>query len=657
MIIKGSTQKTIINMGHWSLFLLLIARTVGGYTIGAPDSACSGMQPGHGFDPKPLDESPFNIQLASKSVEPGGALELKLLSSTPFKGFILQARNASDPDSQLGSFETNSGESKYMTCGKGIHNSITHQNNNLKTEVSAKWFAPNDAFDGEEVIFVYSGLVLYDSYWVRMESEPVRFVKREVEETTISLLPTRLPNERLNNVTLRTTSQSTTSTTTTTTTTTTASTTTSEPNQIDSEHPIYDGCGLSKSCFGMPRGCVNTKDCSSMVSYELNGLNLKFNLIGKSSGYISVGLSDDTRMGDDLTTSCFYDFNLDKIDVISGYNEGYSNKVLKPPQVGIVPGSFSGSYEDGFIACSFEREEKIVLEERKRSYSLLGDQYVLFIANGPYVDGSIRQHRSKLTSGEKQALGLTEKIAGKSRLFLILHGSLMIGAWIFAAPIGMIISRYFKKTWTAQKLLKRDAWFLVHWFLMIAVINLTIVGVVLIFMELEFTWSAVPIRDNPHALLGIITTGLVILQLCIALLRCGPSSPKRPLFNWVHWFLGNSAYILALVTIFFAVDLDKALLPKEMDWILVSFVGFHFFVHLTFNILSACGSSKSKDVFPGRGSYPDYDELKRDAPGSGSRKFMLSFYIIINLIISSTLILFVIFAPISDFFKSITKLI
>ncbi|CAB4066734.1 unnamed protein product [Lepeophtheirus salmonis] len=118
---------------------------------------------------------------------------------------------------------------------------------------------------------------------------------------------------------------------------------------------------------------------------------------------------------------------------------------------------------------------------------------------------------------------------------------------------------------------------------MIIVISLTIVAVVFIFMELEFSWSAVPIKENPHALLGVITAGLCLLQLCIALMRCGPTHPRRSIFNWIHWLVGNSTYILAIVTIFFAVDLNKAQLPKEMDWILVGFVGFHFFVHLIFN--------------------------------------------------------------------------
>ena len=41
-----------------------------------------------------------------------------------------------------------------MTCGKGIHNSITHINKDRKTRIAATWRAPTD-FEGE-VVFKYS---------------------------------------------------------------------------------------------------------------------------------------------------------------------------------------------------------------------------------------------------------------------------------------------------------------------------------------------------------------------------------------------------------------------------------------------------------------------------------------------------------------------
>lgn len=150
---------------------------------------------------------------------------------------------------------------------------------------------------------------------------------------------------------------------------------------------------------------------------------------------------------------------------------------------------------------------------------------------------------------------------------------------------------------------------------------LTIAGFVLIFVELG-AWSA---EENPHAILGTITTILCFLQPFAALFRPAPSSSKRPIFNWLHWLVGNIAHILAstyillikndfflnlehfflkkpnqlfffsVVTIFFAVKLTKAELPSWFDWILVAFVAFHVIVHLVLSV-SQLKSKLSDDL-------------------------------------------------------------
>ena len=48
---------------------------------------------------------------------------------------------------------------------------------------------------------------------------------------------------------------------------------------------------------------------------------------------------------------------------------------------------------------------------------------------------------------------------------------------------------------------------------------------------------------------------------------------------------------------------------------------------------------------PHRGPYPDYEELKRDAPGSGLRKFFLAVYILIGGLVTAGLIALVVLAP------------
>ena len=115
---------------------------------------------------------------------------------------------------------------------------------------------------------------------------------------------------------------------------------------------------------------------------------------------------------------------------------------------------------------------------------------------------------------------------------------------------------------------------------MVSTWSLTVAAFVIIFVEIG-GWSA---EDNPHAILGVVTTVLCFIQPFGALFRPAPSSKNRPLFNWAHWLGGNLAHILAIVTIFFAVKLTKAELPDWMDWILVAYVAFHVSMHLIFSV-------------------------------------------------------------------------
>ena len=115
---------------------------------------------------------------------------------------------------------------------------------------------------------------------------------------------------------------------------------------------------------------------------------------------------------------------------------------------------------------------------------------------------------------------------------------------------------------------------------------------------------------------------------------------------------------MGIVTIFFAVELDKAKLPRETDYLLIAFVIFHAFIHLILSCLVCRGDTsdrytKTKNGYamrhmggmPRHTSYPEYEELKRDAPGGGLRKFFLAAYIIVGSLVTAGLIALVVLAP------------
>jgi len=183
---------------------------------------------------------------------------------------------------------------------------------------------------------------------------------------------------------------------------------------------------------------------------------------------------------------------------------------------------------------------------------------------------------------------------------------------------------------------------------------LTMGGLVLILLELKGLSKT--FNTSPHALLGFITVGLCFLQPFIALVRCSPNHRNRGWFNWSHWFIGNAAQIVGVVTIFYAVDLTAAQLPRpETDWLLVGFVAFHFLTHLLMSCVSCVTEGSSGAGLSMRAhaahhnghhfAYPDYEELKRDAPGSPVRIFVLILYMLVNFIVTAALVLLVVMAP------------
>jgi hypothetical protein len=95
-----------------------------------------------------------------------------------------------------------------------------------------------------------------------------------------------------------------------------------------------------------------------------------------------------------------------------------------------------------------------------QNWDLESDKYHVMLAQGSVQDGRLNKHRSKvnmmtfenlsniitiidfqIVSGNPAGLGEVGPVKAKSRLFILLHGSFMIGAWVCAASLGIMIAR------------------------------------------------------------------------------------------------------------------------------------------------------------------------------------------------------------------------
>lgn len=63
-------------------------------------------------------------------------------------------------------------------------------------------------------------------------------------------------------------------------TTTTTTTTTIKP--IDNTNNVYKGCGETKTCFGLPNGCLSSQNCISFGAVINKDSRIIFEMISSS---------------------------------------------------------------------------------------------------------------------------------------------------------------------------------------------------------------------------------------------------------------------------------------------------------------------------------------------------------------------------------------
>lgn len=412
--------------------------------------------------------------------------------------------------------------------------------------------------------------------------------------------------------------------------------------------PFYEGCDNYKLCFGQPRGCEKSKNCKAVTAITVTGDKYDFEV--KATGnvaWVGVGLSDDSKMGEDSVIECVKEGNGLKTYMSWTTSGPYAATRLDNPQLGIE--LLNSSIIDDTIYCKVRRN--VVTNVKGVIFDLARNPYHVLIAAGSFLkQNGVGFHDLVFSaSGDKRALSDTSEVKAASKLLIHLHGSLMLVAWIGTASVGIILARYYRQTWVGSTFMGKDIWFAWHRIFMVLTWLFTMAAFVIIFVELK-AWS---LEKNPHAILGTVTTILCFFQPIGAYFRPHPGTNYRPLFNWAHWLAGNVAHIIGIVTLFFAVRLTKAELPEEVDFILVAYVVVHVVTHLILSLLY-CVSEKSSDSrvssFPmkdlgvnGRNSL--YNERNLDARFSSTRKFVLGLYIVIIVVLVVGLVLITIYAP------------
>ncbi|KAJ0171929.1 hypothetical protein K1T71_012692 [Dendrolimus kikuchii] len=624
------------------LTLLLFIKPSEQYGSGAPPKACVDQLPRHESIQPQTSVPPYIIMTAASQVRQGDKLNVTIGSpvgaSVPIGGFILQARQIQNPDTIVGKFVSVPDPMKehIITCNAD-NDTVTHSSPADKPAMTFQWEAPTDFLGGVE--FRATVAQSYATFWKNIESSLVEVVTPDTVITTTAPITTTQRSTQAPPVIME-----------------------NKPKQAATpKDVIYNGCADTKLCFGVPQNCIDKGDCIAIVAVFVAGDIYTFEVQGTGNPrYVAAALSSDTKMGDDSAMECVRNDN-GRINLYTSWTypkaEPYVKRSDSPQEIVQL---IESSNIDGKLYCKFTRDA--VSTVNGVTFDLPSNMYNLMVVSGDSMKDVDRVGFHSLAyeaTATPLSLASVGAAAGASKVLIKLHGSFMLIAWIGAASLGILLARYFKQTWVGKQLGGKDIWFAYHRIFMCTTWLLTIVGFILILVEVGGWQSTSP---NPHAITGIITVVLCFIQPIGAYFRPHPGTKNRSIFNWLHWLVGNSAHILGIVTIFFAVELKKAELPSFSTYILAAFVVFHVVMHLVLS-LAACVSdgrisNGRVNTFPlkdmlGQTRQATQIDRSSDAPFSGFRRILLGVYSPIIVLFVIVMICLVAIPSIAEAYDSI----
>ncbi|XP_077981364.1 putative ferric-chelate reductase 1 [Glandiceps talaboti] len=579
-----------------------------GYPSGPPQSSCTSMFPGHGVAAQ-TSTSPYTVTVSQTNYATGDTINVTIQGSNgaTFRGFILQARRADwamDQNEPIGTFQNvpSVDNAKLLTC-ENTDDSFCHSSayspSGEHSAITIQWLAPTPS--AGHIVFRATVAEVKNTFWNEIYSDMV-------EDPTA---PTIGPTPAVTQGDL-------------------------------GERVTSSDCGDTKGCYMTPAGCTGKDDCDILISWQEDGNNVIFQLLGKMRAgeeYVAIGFSNDQKMGDDDVWGCIEDGG-GTVTLSHSFNPGYSNSQHD------TTGSsdFSGSYTDGVIQCQFKRQKSLGGNKRKKrageNHDLSSPFYIL-VARGPKNPSSppgLSKHielpiisaakidftRNNIASG---AAGVDPKLKS--------HACLMIIGWIGCASIGIMFARYFKPIWPNSQLLGQKVWFTFHRSLMILNLLCFIVAFILIFIYVGgfVTFNKSSDLVFVHALSGIIVTALGLTNPIMAFFRPHPGAEKRVIFNWAHWGVGTASHILAIATVFIGMDLAALDLPQSATWVLLAFVCIHVIIELLLEVATCVAKDaerKEAHEIPLHGVTDKGDDIddgmKPDPPGSLIRINLLALY-------------------------------
>lgn len=259
---------------------------------------------------------------------------------------------------------------------------------------------------------------------------------------------------------------------------------------------------------------------------------VEFTVTGKSKGWLAIGFNEVSgRMGG---TDVYQLSEVNgKFQVRNGHTVGKS--LLED---GFIDGA-SGSVSGGVVKGTFKRALD-TKSENDRAFK--AGQPLFLLAARANSAGFGVQHADRVSSTEALDLfkGGSSAAAANGAALVLLHGLLMLVAWVAMSAVATFIARYLKDL--------GHPWYLMHRGMMTIVVVFTFISFILITIHVGADGVH---YGSPHAVIGVLVIMFSIVQPLIGILSNRWWSPSRngtPVFpDVIHWWLGRLVILLGFV--------------------------------------------------------------------------------------------------------------
>ncbi|XP_016134459.1 putative ferric-chelate reductase 1 [Sinocyclocheilus grahami] len=520
--------------------LLCCVGVVHCYGHGRVSEVCGSMMPSHGSNSAQTSTAPFNITADKTTFKEGDQITVLLnnQSEYQFEGFMLQARRVGST-TLIGTFTVTDSSVQLLSCDGVANRAVSHTSDSKKSSIQAKWTAPTSGQLGD-IEFRATFAKGFSTFWVGVKSSTVAYNGTGTSSAT--------PN---------------------------TPTVSSNPD-----------CGKTKVCFSQPSNCdpaANTGCYFMAVQTSSNQSEMRIEMFGQASGYVSIGFSNDQEMGNDDIYICGKDSS-GNLQVQHAFSTGKTAPTILS-LVNVT--NINTALTNGNINCSFTSRNAISTGSRASSTS----EYYLMIAAGPSSSqGNIQIHTSKYVSSTKANLQDPSQVITGAEEFPVIvkaHGCLMLISWMTTGSIGMLIARYLKGVAKDHGCCGKDFWFMAHVSLMALSVTATAIAFILVFSYAR-DWSG-----GAHPVLGCLVMILSLIQPIVAAFRCEPQHERRFVFNWAHSFIALAIKGLAVAAMFTGLALFEEY--KEDGWMLKVMGGFVTWEALMYILQDLNLRAKKKD--------------------------------------------------------------